>query len=544
MSGILLKHLLEKCSFRCHGYSSLHVKKESDMRAAIMDRMKKKKMGQTAEWSRNGSFLNKPEVGWLHPDNQLTPDAGICYGVRYIGCIEVKESMKTLDFETRTTVAREAINRVAEAGGLKTASKRRKVDRKVSRMLGDNPHMHYAGANVNLTISTESISLMVMETGEIIADHPMHVVSFASGGDASTLDFVSYVAKDPGLGRACHVLECGGGLAEDVVTTIGQAFELRFKQYLKLQPQTVQLSDRHENNAFESENWGEDEEYYNDRPGACPPSPGAEDGAPPIPPIPEYRSPCNLPAGTYALVKENGADSESIDKIVDLIDFSEESQTYDNRSARGSGSEDKSPDAVNLYDNRKNLRGSDSKSPSANGFGSDPYGVDALKTSLGDLQFPDGDGKAGVTEKSMKSAHDVAASGAVIAGDACADAGEIDLRVNPVVNGQGPAAPVFEEWYHGKLSRKQTEKLLELDGDFLVRESSNSSNQFVLSGKQNGSIKHLLLVDPEGIVRTKDYIFDSISHLVNYHRQNGLPIITQGSELHLVRPIKTCISAC
>lgn len=83
------------------------------------------------------------------------------------------------------------------------------------------------------------------------------------------------------------------------------------------------------------------------------------------------------------------------------------------------------------------------------------FSSDALKTSLGDLQFPDGDGKAGVTEKSMKSAHDVAASGAVIAGDACADAGEIDLRVNPVVNGQGPAAPVFEEWYHGKLSRKQ-----------------------------------------------------------------------------------------
>lgn len=50
-----------------------------------MDRMKKKKMGHTAEWSRNGSFLNKPEVGWLHPDNQLTPDAGICYGVRVSG---------------------------------------------------------------------------------------------------------------------------------------------------------------------------------------------------------------------------------------------------------------------------------------------------------------------------------------------------------------------------------------------------------------------------------------------------------------------------
>lgn len=42
----------------------------------------------------------------------------------------------------------------------------------------------------------------------------------------------------------------------------------------------------------------------------------------------------SIQAGTYALVKENGADSESIDKIVDLIDFSEESQTYDNRSGK------------------------------------------------------------------------------------------------------------------------------------------------------------------------------------------------------------------
>lgn len=59
-----------------------------------------------------------------------------------------------------------------------------------------------------------------------------------------TLDFVAYVAKDPQKGRACHVLECGGGLAEDVVTTVGQAFELRFKQYLKKQPKAVRLPDR------------------------------------------------------------------------------------------------------------------------------------------------------------------------------------------------------------------------------------------------------------------------------------------------------------
>lgn len=52
-------------------------------------------------------------------------------------------------------------------------------------------------------------------------------ISFASGGDADTLDFVAYVAKDRDNVRSCFVLECGGGLSQDVITTVGQAFELR-----------------------------------------------------------------------------------------------------------------------------------------------------------------------------------------------------------------------------------------------------------------------------------------------------------------------------
>ena len=56
--------------------------------------------------------------------------------------------------------------------------------------------------------------------------HEMPNISFASGGDADTLDFVAYVAKSNNV-RSCYVLECGGGLAQDVITTIGQAFELR-----------------------------------------------------------------------------------------------------------------------------------------------------------------------------------------------------------------------------------------------------------------------------------------------------------------------------
>ena len=38
------------------------------------------------------------------------------------------------------------------------------------------------------------------------------------------------------------------------------------------------------------------------------------------------------------------------------------------------------------------------------------------------------------------------------------------------------------------------------DGEFLVRESQASPGQYVLTGMQSNSKKHLLLVDPEGIV--------------------------------------------
>nr|KAG5703677.1 hypothetical protein BaRGS_002551 [Batillaria attramentaria] len=412
--------------------------------AGVMDRFKKKKPGQTPEWSRNGSFLNKPDVGWIHPDQQLNPDAGICYGVR--------------------------------------------VDKRVSRMLGENPHMHYAGANVNLTITTDSINLMVMETGE------------------ETLDFVSYVAKDPALGRACHVLECGGGLAEDVVTTIGQAFELRFKQYLKKQPKALQLPDRRENPGFESESkWGEEEEYYNDRPGACPPSPTPGDPAPAIPQLPEYNSPCNVPVGTYMSVKdrEDGVYSEAKERTLNLIDFSETNgQTYDNPLGRKGDNEQRGAEFDNVYDNRKGV-GATEDATTENGLEVDPFDLETLVSSLGESKS---DGATLIAETNIDAGADMADGGSDVVEEGAAAAGEVDLRKNPYAPTEGPSAPVFEEWYHGKITRKDSEKLLELDGDFLVRESSNKSTQFVLSGKQNGHVRHLLLVDPEGIMDFENFL--------------------------------------
>lgn len=57
-----------------------------------------------------------------------------------------------------------------------------------------------------------------------------------------------------------------------------------------------------------------------------------------------------------------------------------------------------------------------------------------------------------------------------------------------------------EAWFHGGLSRREAERLLTRDGDFLVRESGTTPGQYVLTGQQGGQAKHLLLVDPEGVV--------------------------------------------
>lgn len=45
---------------------------------------------------------------------------------------------------------------------------------------------------------------------------------------------------------ACHILECSDGLAQGVISTIGQAFELQFKQYLHSPPKTLASVERWE----------------------------------------------------------------------------------------------------------------------------------------------------------------------------------------------------------------------------------------------------------------------------------------------------------
>lgn len=51
----------------------------------------------------------------------------------FLGCIEIFTSMKMLDFQNRSLVARECINRVCDAANLKVSPKKRRVEKRVEK---------------------------------------------------------------------------------------------------------------------------------------------------------------------------------------------------------------------------------------------------------------------------------------------------------------------------------------------------------------------------------------------------------------------------
>ncbi|XP_072137766.1 SHC-transforming protein 3-like [Mobula birostris] len=230
------------------------------------------------DWNHSGGFVSKPSRGWLHSNEKIL-GPGVTYIVKYLGCIEVLRSMRSLDFNVRTQITREAISRVCEAvPGTKGAFRKKKPPSKALSSILGKSNLQFAGMNITLNISTSSLNLMTPDTKQIIANHHMQSISFASGGDPDTTDYVAYVAKDPVNRRACHILECCDGLAQDVISTIGQAFELRFKQYLQCPTKIPSIHSRVPN--LEELPWfGEDEKatehpYYNSIPGKVPPPGG------------------------------------------------------------------------------------------------------------------------------------------------------------------------------------------------------------------------------------------------------------------------------
>ncbi|XP_042678889.1 SHC-transforming protein 3 isoform X2 [Centrocercus urophasianus] len=480
------------------------------------------------DWNQRSSIVDKPSQGWLHWNEKIL-GPGVTYTVKYLGCIEVLRSMRSLDFNTRTQITREAISRVCEAvPGAKGASKKRKTPNKVLSSILGKSNLQFAGMSIMLNISTASLNLMTPDMKQIIANHHMQSISFASGGDPDTTDYVAYVAKDPVNRRACHILECCDGLAQDVISTIGQAFELRFKQYLQCPSKIPTFHDRMQSfdePLMEEESAAAEHPYYNNIPNKMPPSGGFIDA----------RLKAKIPTAADTTQFAAGMKKEKI--------------YYQNRHVGDKFNEDWHQETVkqgslDIYCMPKGKSQATTAAEMPTYVNTQHINMESLLALLADAES-DISGNTDITKESspekdlfdMKPFEDALKN----------QTSEPVLSKLTSVECTSPflcrAADwtrteelSIEPWYQGEMSRKEAEQLLKKCGDFLVRKSTTNAGSYVLTGMQNGQAKHLLLVDPEGTVRTKDRVFDSISHLINHHLENNLPIVSSGSELCLQQP--------
>ncbi|NWH36405.1 SHC3 protein, partial [Chloropsis hardwickii] len=480
------------------------------------------------DWNQTSSFVNKSSRGWLHSSEKIL-GPGVTYIVKYLGCIEVLRSMRSLDFSTRMQVAREAISRVCEAmPGAKRAFKKRKPPSKVLSSILGKSNLQFAGMSIMLNISTSSLNLMNPDTKQIIANHHMQSISFASGGDPDTSDYIAYVAKDPVNRRACHILECCDGLAQDVISTIGQAFELRFKQYLQCPSKTPTLSDRmqsFEDPWTEEENEPTEHPYYNNIPNKIPPPGGFLDA----------RLKTRLPTAADTAQSASGVGGEQIYYQSHHLGEKFSEEWHHEPVKQGSldicsMSEEKSEVAptaeLPIYVNTQHINREDLLALQA----------DAERTFSGTADDAEASspGKDLFDMKPFEDALKIQTSEAML--KKSTSMGCTSSPLSSVAVRTEAEELSTEPWYQGEMSRKEAEQLLKKCGDFLVRKSTTNPGSYVLTGMHKGQAKHLLLVDPEGTVRTKDRVFDSISHLINYHLENNLPIVSSVSELCLQQP--------
>ncbi|KAJ7986842.1 hypothetical protein DPEC_G00332600 [Dallia pectoralis] len=457
----------------------------------------------------NTGLVNKPfSRGWLHSSEKIS-GPGVTYIVKYLGCIEVLRSMRSLDFNTRSQITREAISLVCEAvPGAKGALRKRKPPSKILSSILGKSNLQFAGMSINLNISTSSLNLMTPDSKQ------------------DTTDYVAYVAKDPVNRRACHILECSDGLAQDVISTIGQAFDLRFQQYLQCpSSKMTPVHDRVLN--VEESVWVEEEEpvdhpYYNNIPGKMPP-----------------------PGGFIDTRLGQSCQTEQVP--------GEDQTYYQDRHCGENWAEDKRPTEILVRQGSCDIYSVPEGKSIVPKMGNVPTYVNtqqidaqvlAVLQAKQDSMANEGAVSTAAKDSPRKDLFDMKPFEDAIliqsAVPALHKTGSVDNSSPLLVRSTAFKAQEELEgqaWYHREMSRRDAEKLLLDDGDFLVRTSTTNPGSYVLTGMHNGMAKHLLLVDPEGTVRTKDHIFDSISHLIGHHRDNNLPIVSAGSELCLKQPV-------
>ena len=93
--------------------------------------------------------------------------------------------------------------------------------------------------------------------------------------------------------------------------------------------------------------------------------------------------------------------------------------------------------------------------------------------------------------------------------------------------------PLEEElWFHGVLPREEVVRLLQNDGDFLVRETTRNDEKQTVLSVMWGSPKHFIVqLSPEGLFRFEGPAFTTIQELIIHQYQSGTPVTSRSGAI-------------
>jgi len=193
---------------------------------------------------RQGSVLEKPASGWLHDDRGMQAGRGVFFSFQcnFVGTIEMKASLRGNSVMDQTEIAREALTKVVEAAG------------EVTRPYGDQ-EVHPAAAKfaygdpnvmrVPCTLCMSSKAVIVAQPEydpegdheiQVVVTSSMRLVSLAAGGEDEFYDYFVYVGKDKATGKRDAFVFNGAPVTDQILQTLGQAFDLAAKEASKPKP--------------------------------------------------------------------------------------------------------------------------------------------------------------------------------------------------------------------------------------------------------------------------------------------------------------------
>ncbi|XP_035270739.1 cytoplasmic protein NCK1 isoform X1 [Anguilla anguilla] len=96
------------------------------------------------------------------------------------------------------------------------------------------------------------------------------------------------------------------------------------------------------------------------------------------------------------------------------------------------------------------------------------------------------------------------------------------------------------QWYYGKVTRHQAEVALNQrgeEGDFLIRDSESSPNDFSISLKARSKNKHFKVQLKEGLYCIGQRKFHSMEELVDHYKKAPIFTSEQGDKLYLIKAL-------